>query len=420
MQPKYSLAEARRKTKGSFKQVNRGWSGLHLCDIMANRIAQMLACLVLIILGHSSAVAAPKSDLVVVDLADGRKLSFSLSETPGFIPGFGPVENANETGFSVDRAANPALFALVPAVGSITYSVYVMEPVPPPATDTDPPRTPQISDRLDVTVSTAGVAPGLIRVDVKLVSDPQPNLPTSPPTGSVTVTENGNLIPVGTGFLPLPLAAFFTNISVASDVAPPTISSAGNTVFFNAVTSSVSFSNDIVVGAPGDPILGAAVDLPAFSLDRSTLGEPLVMFNRWDNNTLTIHDGQDIYLRAQIDQLIYDVSQNLFSGNLFGVSLAGVDPTSPFFDSSLANIHSLLLQGLDDFLNPNSALFDSQSSLFITYKPDSDFFVRSDGFLASASSFMITNEITVKMPEPSTVPLLCAGVAGLGVIRRRK
>src|SRR5258706_16193039 len=62
---------------------------------------------------------------------------------------------------------------------------------------------------------------------------------------------------------------------------------------------------------------------------------------------LTIHTGGDIYLRAHIDTLVYDVTNSAFDGQLFGIALAGVDPTSPFYDPSLANIDSPFLSSLE-------------------------------------------------------------------------
>jgi hypothetical protein len=191
----------------------------------------------------------------------------------------------------------------------------------------------------------------------------------------------------------------------------------GKSVHFDSTTSQLSFSNDFVTdtGSTGDPLVGAAVNMPTFVL-QGVDSDGGVLFNPLGGGQFTLGLGGSTYLEATVGSLTYSPSENLFSATLSNFFVAGVDPTSNLYDPNLPAFDSTFLQYIDSVFNVNSWLFDPNASLSITYSPDSNFFAQTAAFTSSAES-PITNIISiVSTPEPNSFLLFCAGCL---LIRRR-
>jgi MYXO-CTERM domain-containing protein len=197
-----------------------------------------------------------------------------------------------------------------------------------------------------------------------------------------------------------------------------TMTSAGKSVHYNSATKMLSFANDHVTSttAAGDPLVGAAVNMPAFHLLAMT-SNGQEFFSPSAGGKLTLSVGASTYLTASPSDLVYDRSDNLFSATLSHVFVSGVDPTSPLYDPSLAGIDSTFLHYLDAVFNPASGLFDPTATLSITYTPDSNFFADTSGFTMSAES-SLTNDVSVgSVPEPPGWFLLMSGLVGFAAWR---
>jgi hypothetical protein len=202
------------------------------------------------------------------------------------------------------------------------------------------------------------------------------------------------------------------------------IKSSGRSVHYDASSRRLSFSNDIVTdtGSPGDPLVGSAVNMPAFRL-RGLTPDGRALFDPVGGAQFTLGLGGSTYLKATVSDLEYLRSDSLFSATLSHVSVSGVDSASPLYDPNLAPIDSTFLHYLDTVYNPASGLFDPNASLSITYTPDGDFYAQTSGFSVSGES-SLTNVIAVgSLPEPSSWLLLVFGVAAVttwrAIVRRR-
>jgi hypothetical protein len=74
---------------------------------------------------------------------------------------------------------------------------------------------------------------------------------------------------------------------------------------------------------------------------------------------------------------------------------------------------SEFLQGIDEYLNPNSTLFDPNFPLIYTSQPDLNLYALTDHFSASAES-SLTDSVILQIPEPSAWAMMLLGFAGLG------
>jgi hypothetical protein len=197
-------------------------------------------------------------------------------------------------------------------------------------------------------------------------------------------------------------------------------------VTYNAATSVLSFENDVVAatGFPGDPLIGASVDLPKFKLDGFTPDGDFAVFTVNSNDLLTIHRDTDVYSTAGMASLYYNIAGNYFGEELFDLSLSGVDASSPFYDPHLAFIDSPFLGDLDALLNPNSPQYDASLRPYFNFVPDDNFYDLTNGFATSWTSGGEDGHFASQpTPEPSTLivwSLLGASGVGIGSWRRRK
>lgn len=198
--------------------------------------------------------------------------------------------------------------------------------------------------------------------------------------------------------------------------------SKGKSIDFNAIEKFLSFSNDFIVGTgiPGDPLVGAKVNVPDF-LFEDLIGTERFLFFNLDGDPLTITNGSDVFATAQIAALIYERSRNLFYWDLNDVKLSGADPSSPLFDPTLPDLLSPYLKNLDALLNPFSPSYDKDLRLYFTYTPDADFYalttgLSTDGHSPGTNGFGISSPI----PEPSTITLVGFGFLRLAVWRVKR
>jgi hypothetical protein len=296
--------------------------------------------------------------------------------------------------------------------GTATAVVYITEPAAGFAGD--PEAKQKISDEVEVEVFKSGAKE--FGIYVRLFSDPDGDLPADLGAKAVQVPETGNVIDIKPK-LPDAVAALFNAVKVTSDGIVAL--SSGKSVTFNSSRSSLSFSNDFINGSVSsdDPIIGAAVGMPTFSLMSSTLQSASVDFFRSGNGVLTLSNGSDIYLRGDVNSLSYDPAQNIFTGQIYNLALGGVDPTSPFYDPSLANVSSPFLQALDNVLNPGSSQYDPFGVPIIQYQPNFDFFAQTNGFTTSAESPIVNYLQIQETPEPASILLVASGLA-ICVLRR--
>lgn len=195
---------------------------------------------------------------------------------------------------------------------------------------------------------------------------------------------------------------------------------ADKSIGFDATTGLLSIKGDSVTSTPAqsDPILGASVSLADYQFTGITSDGALAAFWPTGADALTVSNG---YLGSEMPVLFYDVPDNLFYAALSDLTLAGVSASSPFYNPRLSSVSSPFLASLDDVLNPLSPQYDPSASLFTTIEPTADFNRLTAGFTQTASSGA-TDAMFVAdpIPEPPTVAILGAGLAGLVLLRRRR
>jgi PEP-CTERM motif len=201
-------------------------------------------------------------------------------------------------------------------------------------------------------------------------------------------------------------------------VPPAKAESKGKSVTYDAADSTLSFSNDFITKTfdPADPVAGAEVSPPSFKL--AGFSNSQVEFTAI-TPLLTIHNGSTTFLTGHLDVLTYFIATNQFVGTIVPISIAGVAADSPFFDSALPSIISEFLQGIDEYLNPNSTLFNPTFPLIYTSQPDLNFYALTDHFSASAES-SLTDSVILQIPEPSTWAMMLVGFAALGFASYRR
>jgi PEP-CTERM motif len=201
-------------------------------------------------------------------------------------------------------------------------------------------------------------------------------------------------------------------------VPPAKADSKGKSVTYDAADSTLSFSNDFITKTfdPADPVLGAEVSPPSFKL--AGFSGSQVEFTA-TTPLFTIHNGPTTFMTGELDVLTYFIATNKFVGTIIPISIAGVAADSPFFDSALPGVISEFLQGIDEYLNPNSTLFDPNFPLIYTSQPDLNLYALTDHFSAYAES-SLTDSVILQIPEPSTWAMMLLGLAGLGYAGYRR
>ena len=204
-------------------------------------------------------------------------------------------------------------------------------------------------------------------------------------------------------------------LATGSSVAP------SQSIDFNATTGILSISGDTIVATPNpsDPILGATVNFSDYQFMGFTSDGALAIFWPTSNNgLLTIASGMNTFEQGDLPVLFYDVTDNLFYGSPLDFTLAGMPTSSPFYNPNLATISSPYLNGLEDVLDPASPDFDPNAHLFVTISPDTNLDTATNGFTASGDSAGTDSQFVADTPEPSTLAILIAGLAGLRLFRR--
>jgi PEP-CTERM motif len=185
---------------------------------------------------------------------------------------------------------------------------------------------------------------------------------------------------------------------------------------YDAKTGLLSIHGDSITktSAAKDPVLGAGVSFPTFRFVGFNHDMTQAIFWHTDQTPYTIVKGDQVYERSNIPFLSFSLVDHTFYAPLSDTTLAGVAPTSPFYDPTLPNISSPFLNSLDDILNPSSPSFDSQSDHYLTITPDANFLALTDNFTSSASTGGFDAEFAARgVPEPSTLVLFAVGLCGL-------
>lgn len=130
-------------------------------------------------------------------------------------------------------------------------------------------------------------------------------------------------------------------------------------------------------------------------------------------------DGE-IFEQSDLPVLYYLTAENLFYASLSDTTLAGMSPSSPFFNPDLSSIPSPFLSSVDSLLNPSSPDFDPLANFYLTISPDVNFIALTDSFTKSGSTGATDMHFVASVPEPSTLAMLFSGLAGLWLFHRRR
>jgi hypothetical protein len=201
-------------------------------------------------------------------------------------------------------------------------------------------------------------------------------------------------------------------LSMSTAVSPT------HSVAYDAATGLLSIHGDAVVGTPlpNDPILGAALTFPDYAF--TGFNDPLGLAVFWavGDPTLTMSTGMDVFQRSALPVLFYDMADNLFFGRLSETTLAGMSPSSPFYDPALATDASPFLDAVAAALDPASPYYDPFAGLFMTMTPATDFAALTAGFTASGEAGAVDTHLVSTLPEPASSPLVAAGLAHMGLV----
>ena len=188
---------------------------------------------------------------------------------------------------------------------------------------------------------------------------------------------------------------------------------------YNAATGTLSIHDDTIIETPvaGDPLLGAAINFPEFDFTGYTTDGSLAIFWSHDLTPLTIAKNGEVFEQSQIPVLFYKPDENLFYAGITDTALAGMLPTSAFFNPTLSSTASPFLNDLAALLDPSTFDFDPYALSYLTIDPSDDYAALSGNFLKSASSGGLDlHFVADSVPEPPSI-LLVVMALGLALWR---
>lgn len=187
--------------------------------------------------------------------------------------------------------------------------------------------------------------------------------------------------------------------------------STSDSLSFDASAGLLTITDGVITNTSigSDPIVGAAVNLGAYSMLGLTPDNLYIAFEAVTNDIFSVDGTSGSLLQASAPFLFYSITNNEFSTMLNQVGLAGVDPTSPFFDPVLSAPSTPWLLYLNSVLNPTNATFVPDPALGISFTPDQNFYAATADFTVSGTSDA-TNAIFLVTPEPSSLAMGFIGV----------
>ena len=176
-------------------------------------------------------------------------------------------------------------------------------------------------------------------------------------------TKNGaNIDPPGAGGFPAINVGGIAYAAVpaapakpgpAAVPALPTTITPGNSIDYDATTGTLSINGDSVTSTPdpSDPILGQ------LSASRPTSLAVLLPTGRWRSSPQPTRRPMSWPVAAirtsdRCSRFSSAIRQRANSGVASDTTLAGVSPTSPFYDPTLANVSSSFLNSVDGVMKP--------------------------------------------------------------------
>jgi hypothetical protein len=201
------------------------------------------------------------------------------------------------------------------------------------------------------------------------------------------------------------------SVETASASGPPSglpvITTTGGAVAFNSTTGTLTFSGGLVTGTSfaGDPLLGAGVSVPTYTLlGLSDDGADIIFQDRSnDSGELLMATGGGLVFEADAPFLFYDIANNNFSTGLNMLGVAGAPVGTAFYDNTLAALSSPSLALLNNELNPGGAGFLGDLPLGVSFTPGVNFGSLTRDFSVSGNSSEVGAVFVTTTPEPATI-----------------
>jgi hypothetical protein len=190
-------------------------------------------------------------------------------------------------------------------------------------------------------------------------------------------------------------------------------------VVFDAAKGTLMIDNDVILPTPfpGDPLNGAAVVVPQYTLVGATSDPNFIEFEAtFENQLFHVQQGTETLIRAGATFLFYDIAQNQFFAQLDLPQVSGAPPGTAL-SGALPDTGSQALAQLNSLLNPTGADFLPEDAPFAAvFVPDANFYTGTNQF---TSSFDVgsTDYFLVTIPEPCTLVLVTTVLVGI-LLRR--